>query len=104
MSEDINDLIKSVKRNGEVLTHKVTDPSLRVSGFRNSTYIQKHNILVKGEESYFKKSDGALLVLFDLLSGTVKGESNLFVCPRVTKRLWKDLQLANSQLSRPLRV
>ena len=94
MSQDINALIKPVKRNGIVVTHKVTNRNLRVFDFQCSTYIEKHKILVKGEY-YNICSRNALLVFFDLLSGTVKGESNLVVRPRVTKGFAKTSNIKN---------
>ena len=84
MSQDINHLIKPVMKNGEVVNHKVSDCRRRVLEFQCSTYIEKENILVKGEYNNIC-SRNALLVFFDLRTGTVKGESNLFVSGRVTK-------------------
>ena len=73
MSEDINDLIKPVKKNGVVVTHKVTNTSLEVFDFQCSTFIEKENILVKGE--YFNRDNfrRALLVFFDLETCKVIG-------------------------------
>lgn len=84
MNEDINDLIKPVICNGEIVNHVVTDPGIRVDNFYSSTYIEKEQILVKGEYKNVY-SRNALLMFFDLLTGKVKGRFNLFVCPRVIK-------------------
>lgn len=84
MSQDINHLIKPVIYNGKIVNHKVTDGSLRVSGFNCSTYIQKERVLVKGECYNMNYSRNKLLVFFDLGTGKVKGGTNLFVLLTVT--------------------
>ena len=83
MSKVIKDLMKPVMSNGELVTHKVTVKSLRVTGFRSSTYIEKYNILVKGEYNGIY-SRNALLVFFDLAKQRVKGGTNFFVLLTVT--------------------
>ena len=73
MSKDINNLIKPVMSNGKIVTHKVTDPSLGVDSFFYSTFIQKQDIILKGEIYHRNYSRNALLVFFDLQTGQVKG-------------------------------
>ena len=101
MSEDINQLINPVLCNGEIVKHRVTDRKRRVIGFRSSTFIQKHNILVKGEGSYIHKPNGKLLVFFDHLTAEVKGKSNFYMLIKLTLRLWTDIEQARCLLSRP---
>ena len=74
MSEDIDNLIKPVKKNGELVTHRDTDPDLGCTQYLCSTYIEKQNILVKGESKNKSKSRKALLVFFDLGTGEIIGE------------------------------
>ena len=84
MTPNINDLVKSVTCNGVVVTHRVTDPRLGSEEFRSSTYIQKENILVKGECFNRNKNRNALLVFFDLAKPRVKGGTTFFVSLSVT--------------------
>ena len=75
---------------GENVTHKVYEPYLDVDHFRCSTYIEKQEVLVKGEYKNCNETRGALLVFFDLLTGKVKGFKILE--PKLIKRLWRNLE------------
>ena len=73
MTKQIKNLIKPVLRNGEVVTHRVTDPSLDIRDFFSSTFIQKQSVIVKGEYLIENESRKARLVFLDLESGKVLG-------------------------------
>ena len=75
MTSNINDLIKTVKGNGRLLTHREQDTSTSVSQYNCSCFIKEENVLVKGEfHNPKKKERKALLVFLDLKTGKVKGE------------------------------
>ena len=103
MSNDINELIKPVICNGEIVKHMVTDPNLEVENFFYFTYIEKENIIVKGTVNQMYESENALVVFFDLEAGKVKGRSNLLSCMTVTKRLWTDIEQDKYNFTRSLR-
>ena len=73
MSEFIENLIKPVKRNEKLVTHKDTDPDEGYYQYCCSTHTEKRNILVKGEWKNKSKSRKALLVFFDLGTKQIKG-------------------------------
>ena len=77
MGNHIKSIVKPVKKKGKTITHQ--DTSIRrVSNYRCSTFIKKKNIIVKGE--YINKYRGkrnAMILLFDLESGNLKGESRV---------------------------
>ena len=65
MSKNIRDFVKTVEINGKVLTHQDTAEDEEIV-YDCSTFIEKKNILVKGEyENDFKNKNNAIIVLFD---------------------------------------
>ena len=101
MTKNIKNLIKPVKSNGKLVTHEVTDPSLKIRNYKCSTFIQKQQILVKGEWGDFNVSRGPFLIFFDLKTEKVKGEPST-LSPRTKQRFWTDFRLGSYQLSRSL--
>ena len=77
MQNNIQGLIKPVKKNGKVLTHQDTSKE-GVTEYRCSTFIKKKNVLVKGEyENKHKDKRNAIIVLIDSDSGNIVGKSRL---------------------------
>ena len=101
MTKNIKDLIKPVMSNGKLVTHEVTDPSLKIKNCKSSTLIQKLQILVKGEWGNLSVFRGPLLIFFDLESEKVKGEPTS-LRPGTKQRFWTDFQLGRCQLGRSL--
>ena len=69
MTENINKLIKLVKRNGVIVSHRMANPKIKVNEYRCSTYIEKEKILVKGEDYDKNESETVFLAFFDLETG-----------------------------------
>ena len=78
MSEDIDDFIKPVKNKDKLVTHKVTDLSLGLKNYRCSTFIERENIVVKGEWDNEDESRKALVVFFDSQTGKFVGQNKMF--------------------------
>ena len=78
MNKKIKDLIKPIHTEEKLLTHEETDPKQPAMQYFCSTYIQKQNILIKGECQNGDKSRGAQVVLCDPETGELKGESRVF--------------------------
>lgn len=75
MTRNIHHLIKTLWREGDLITHKSTDPGLGPSQYYCSTYIQAKKLLVKGEVFNPNKNQrNALLVFIDSETHTVKGK------------------------------
>ena len=77
MIKNINDFIKPVIKNGQLIFHKETDLSLEVKNFRCSTFISKENILVRGENNNMDETRGALILFFDFETGKILGWLNM---------------------------
>lgn len=76
---NIHNLVQSIKTNGTLLSHQLTDPSLGVKHYRCSIFIPKKKLLIKGEfENPKSEERRALLVFFEPLTGKVKGGSVIF--------------------------
>ena len=73
MENNINDLVKIVEKNGQVLTHR--DPTEGgVIHYHCSAFIKLLNVLVKGESGNKQKEKrNAMIVLFDLEKGNIVG-------------------------------
>ena len=105
MNLNINDLVKPSTRFYHIITHQVTQKSFNIDHYFRSTFIEKHNILVKGE---FSVSENSLfnknkLVFFDLKSGKVRGEHRI-VYFLLIRRFFRDFDFRKGILFRPLRV
>lgn len=86
---DINNLVKPVEKNGKVLTHKDSSKE-GVKEFWCSTFIQKENVLLKGErDNQHEDKRSAMIVLFDCESGEIRGGST--VRNEVTQRAGTDI-------------
>ena len=77
MQSNINDLVKPVEKNGQVLTHQDTS-YLGVNGYRCSTFIKNKNVLVKGEMwNQHKENRNAMILLLDGNTGKIIGKSRV---------------------------
>ena len=75
MEKNINQLVKPIQSNGQLLTHK-DDPKNGVTQYYCSCYIEREKLLVKGECRNPRQSQrNALIIFLDLETGLVRGES-----------------------------
>lgn len=73
MEKNNHFLSKPILRRGKIVYQSVKDPDLEVKHFFCSTFIEKENILVKGEYRNPQPSRKALLAFFDLETGRIIG-------------------------------
>ena len=77
MTTTIKDLIKTVQEKGKLLTHQ-QDQTTGVSQYACSCFVERENVLVKGEcRNPKKKERKALLIFLDLETGKLRGEQFL---------------------------
>ena len=77
MQNNIENIVKTVEKNGQVLTHRDTSKE-GVSQYYCSTFIKNKNIIVKGEyENKNLDKRNAMIVLFDCETEKIIGESSL---------------------------
>ena len=73
MQNNINDLVKLVKKNEQILTHRDTTQE-GVSWYHCSTFIAKKNILVKGEwNNQHEDKRNAMILLFNIENEDILG-------------------------------
>lgn len=80
MNNDFSFLAKPVMNYGHTVSHSIKDYFMAHDQFCCCTFIEKDNILVKGEWGNKRDSRKALLVFFDLETGGVHGGTSSLVC------------------------
>ena len=74
MTQTINDLFKTIHKNGTLVTHQETDQGVGLTHTFCSVFIKKKNILIKGERDNPKLSKrNAVFALLDPQNNEVLG-------------------------------
>ena len=101
----IKHLLKTFTQNGSLFTHEDKDERYELKHTHCSTFIEKRQLLVKGELMNPKpKERNAMIVLFDPETGEFKGKIFYFCVCLLTQRPWVDNKSRTCPLCVPLRA